>query len=186
MSARTETLYTPDDLLAMPDGDRDELVDVRLVERRSGAWSAHEATRLMTLILQCDPSQRMRWQLNSGASYQAFPNGRIRKADLSYLSLGRLPKERVPDGHLKLAPDLAVEAISPNDLHYETDRKVDENLKADTRLVWVVNPEIRTVLIYRTDGTIGGVRESGELDGEDVIPGFRCAVTGLFATPKVP
>jgi Uma2 family endonuclease len=126
------------------------------------------------------------WLLNSGASYQTILNRRIRKPDLSFICLGRLPDEQIPDGYIKLAPDLAVEVISPNDIHYETDQKVDEYLKAGTRLVWVVNPVVRTVLIYRADGSIGGVRESGELDGEDVIPGFRCRVADLFATPKAP
>jgi Uma2 family endonuclease len=186
MSATTETLYTPEDLLAMPDGDHYELIDGRLVERNKGAWSVHVATRLMTLISQFDPSQRMGWLLHSGATYQAFVKGRIRKTSLSFICLGRLPNERVPSGQIKLAPDLAVEVISPNDIHYETDQRVDDYLKAGTRLVWVVNPEIRTVLIYRADGSIGGVRESSVLDGEDVIPGFRCAVTDLFATPKAP
>jgi Uma2 family endonuclease len=186
MSATTETLYTPEDLLAMPDGDDYELVDGRLVERNMGAWSVHVGSRLFLMIGQFDPLQRMGWLLMSEASYQAFPKGKVRRPDLSFICLGRLPEERVPDGHLKIAPDLAVEVISPNDIHYETDQKVDEYLKAGTRLVWVVNPVIRTVLIYRADGSIGGVRESGVLDGEDVIPGFRCAVTDLFATPKAP
>src|SRR3954465_636657 len=119
MSATTETLYTPEDLLAMPDGDESELVDGRLVERHMGAWSVHVATRLMALIIQFDPSQRLGWLLMSDASYQAFPKGKIRKPDPSFICLGRLPDERVPDGHIKLAPDLAVEVISPNDIHYE-------------------------------------------------------------------
>lgn len=186
MSTTTETRYTPDDLLAMPDGDHYELVDGRLVERNMGAWSIHVATRLMALIIQFDPSQELGWLLNSDASYQIFPNGKIRKPDVSFIRVGRLPGERMPDGYLKLAPDLAVEVISPNDVHYETDQKVDEYLKAGVRLVWVVNPVIRTVLIYRVDGSIAGVREPGELDGEDVLPGFRCGVAGLFATPKAP
>jgi hypothetical protein len=45
-----------------------------------------------------------------------------------------------------------------------------------------VNPEVRTVLIYRANGSIVGVRESDILEGEDVIPGFRCPVAELFTT----
>ncbi len=126
----------------MPDGDEYELVDGRLVERNLDAWSVHVAHAIDGRIFQFDPTQRLGWLLMSEASYQAFPKGRIRKPDLSFICLGRLPDERVPDGHIKLAPDLAVEVISPNDIHYETDQKVDEYLKAGTRLVWVVNPEV--------------------------------------------
>ncbi len=186
MSTTTEVLYTPDDLLVMPDGYRYELVDGRLVERNMGAWSVHVASRLMALLFRFDEEQRLGWYLMSDASYQVFPNNRIRKPDVSFVRVGRFPDERAPDGYIQLAPDLAVEVVSPHDVHYETDQKVDEYLKAGVRLVWVVNPEVRTVLIYRLDGSIGGVREGGELDGEDVIPSFRCAVASLFATPKAP
>ena len=98
----------------MPDGDDYELVDGRLVEQNSGAWSAHVATRLMALlILRFDPLATDGLVIHFRASYQAFPNGRIRKPAVSLICLGRLPDERVPDGHIKLAPDLAVEVISP-------------------------------------------------------------------------
>ena len=155
MSATTEILYTPEDLLAMPDGDDYELVDGRLVERNMGAWSVHVATRLMALIVQFDPAATVGLAPRCPTrAIKPFPKGKIRKPDLSFIRLGRLPGERVPDGHIKLAPDLAVEVISPNDIHYETDRKVEEYLKAGTRLVWVVNPEVRTVL---SSSTVSGM-----------------------------
>ena len=184
MSLSTDLIYTPDDLLTMPEGDRYELIDGRLVERNMGGWSVHVGTRLLILIGSFDPKQKIGWLLTTDASYQCFPKNRVRRPDLSFICLGRLPEERVPDGHIRIAPDLAVEVISPNDLDYETDRKVEDYLQAGTRLVWVVNPEVRTVLVYRGDGSIAGTREPGELDGEDVIPGFRCRVFDLFVTPK--
>jgi hypothetical protein len=39
------------------------------------------------------------------------------------------------------------------------------------------------VLIRRADGTADEVSEQGELDGEDVLPGFRCRVAELFQPP---
>jgi Uma2 family endonuclease len=110
----------------------------------------------------------------------------VRKPDVSFIRFGRLPGEEVPQGHIPIAPDLAVEVISPNDLAYDIDERVADYLGAGTRLVWVVNPVQRTVLIYRHDGSIAGVREGGELSGEDVVPGFRCPVHSLFITPVPP
>ncbi len=186
MSLSTELVYTPDDLLTMPEGDQYKLIDGRLVERNMGAWSVHVASRLLALIARFDPDQKLGWLLMGDASYQCFPNGRVRKPDLSLIRLGRLPDERVPAWHITLAPDLAVEVISPNVIDYETDRKLEDYLKAGTRLVWVINPEVRTILIYHVNGSIAGTREPGELDGEEVIPGFRCQVSDLFVTPKAP
>jgi Uma2 family endonuclease len=53
-------------------------------------------------------------------------------------------------------------------------------LTVGVRLIWVVNPVARTVKIYRADGTITGLREQDVLEGEDVVPGFRCTISELF------
>jgi Uma2 family endonuclease len=67
---------------------------------------------------------------------------------------------------------------------YEVDQEVDDYLAAGVRLVWMVNPERRTVWVYRVDGPVRFLREPDELSGEDVLPGFRCLVSELF--PPMP
>jgi Uma2 family endonuclease len=187
-TVETPTLYTPEDLLTMPDGDLYELVDGKLVERNMGAWSSYVGTRLLRRLGNFSEDHFLGWVFGSDASYQCFPHRPrlVRKPDISFIRLGRLPGERAPQGHTLIAPDLAVEVISPNDLAYDIDERVADFLAASTRLVWVVNPVQRTVLIYRHDGSIAGVREGGELDGEDAVPGFRCPVHLLFVTPAPP
>ncbi len=59
------------------------------------------------------------------------------------------------------------------------------NTFAGVRLVWVINPRNHTVRVYRADGSSGSLREDDELDGEDVLPGFRCPVQNLFPRPPV-
>ena len=54
--------------------------------------------------------------------------------------------------------------------------KVGDWLSAGCRLVWVVDPERRVARVYRHDGTETIVDETGALDGEDVLPGFSCAL----------
>ena len=103
----------------------------------------------------------------------------IRCPDVAFVTAGRLPE--ITKGFLRLAPDLAVEIISPGDLYTEVVEKVDEYLQAGVRLVWVIDPRRKTVRIYRPAGqaqlTLGLV---DELDGEDVIPGFKLPVARLF------
>ena len=55
--------------------------------------------------------------LPEGTSYQCFPAApeKVRRPDTSFIRLGRLPGEELPEGHLRIAPDLAVEVVSPND-----------------------------------------------------------------------
>jgi Uma2 family endonuclease len=87
------------------------------------------------------------------------------------------------EGHLTVSPDIAVEILSPSDRAYEISRKVSDYLAAGTRLVWVVNPESKIVEIHRSEGCGTILRESDILEGEDVLPGFRCPVAELFQPP---
>ncbi|HXD87398.1 MAG TPA: Uma2 family endonuclease, partial [Urbifossiella sp.] len=73
-----------------------------------------------------------------------------------------------------------VEVASPNDGYEEIQSRVADFQSAQTRLIWVVSPHTRSVLIRRLDGSCAELREDGELSGEDVIPGFRCKVAELF------
>jgi Uma2 family endonuclease len=66
---------------------------------------------------------------------------------------------------------------------YEVDVKVQELLDAGTPLIWVVNPERRTVAIHWASGTGTILRENDEIDGEAVLPGFRCRVAEFFQPP---
>lgn len=69
---------------------------------------------------------------------------------------------------------------------WETDQRVEEYLQAGVQLVWVINPQSRTVLVYRANGSIIGLREHDEISGENVLPGFRCRVGQLFQLPTSP
>ena len=51
---------------------------------------------------------------------------------------------------------------------------------AGARMVWVVNPRRRTVTVHRPGAQPLVLREADTLDGQDVVPGFRCAVRDVF------
>jgi len=79
-----------------------------------------------------------------------------------------------------------VEVISPNDLAKDLDEKLEDYLRAGVKLIWVINPETRTLQIYYPDGTSRRLHETDEVSGDSVIPGFRCPVAALFpAVPEV-
>jgi Uma2 family endonuclease len=114
--------------------------------------------------------------------YQCFPHrpGLVRRPDVSFVRYGRLPGEVLPKGWIKIPPDLAVEVVSPNDGADELDEELEDYQDVGVPLIWVIYPQSRTVTVYRDDGSVSRLRESDELSGEDVIPGFRCAVRELF------
>jgi Uma2 family endonuclease len=182
MSTVSEQTYTPEDLLAMPDRKKYELVDGHLVERHRSVLSNWVAGRLCRFIDIFVDDHQFGWTWAAGQGYVCFPNSprKLRFPDVSYVSRKRLPEGLTSEGYIYIAPDLAVEVVSPNDLSYEVERKVVEYLDAGVTLVWVIDPEARTVRIHRGDGSIGWLREDGELSGEEVLPGFRCRLATIF------
>jgi Uma2 family endonuclease len=86
----------------------------------------------------------------------------------------------VPQGHCRVAPDLVIEAVSPNDTAYEVEDKIAQWLGAGVRLVWVIYPETQRVQVHRADGTVTKLQSAEQLSGEDVIPGFQCQVAAVF------
>ena len=96
----------------------------------------------------------------------------VRAPDVAFISAARLP-DPPPRGFAELAPDLAVEVLSPDDRPGEVLAKVGDWLNAGARLVWVVDPARVIVRVYRADGSESIVGETDALRGEDVLPGFE-------------
>jgi len=97
---------------------------------------------------------------------------RVRAPDVAFVSSLRLPGGRLPEGFLQGAPDLAIEVLSPSDNPLDVQQKVRDYLEADSRLVWVVAPQAKTVTVYRADGSARLLREHDTLEGEAVLPGL--------------
>ena len=182
----TKAAFTPEDLLKLPDAVNYELVDGTLVERHMGSESSAVALAIGTLLMTFVKGRQLGHVFTTDCGYQCFPAhpNRVRKPDISFIRMGRLPDERIPEGHIRIAPDLAVEVVSPGDLAYEVDEKVEQYLEAGVRLVWVVSPKTRTVRIHRPKGDaagpISGLAEADTISGEDVVPAFQCRVAEFF------
>lgn len=172
----------PEDLLAMPNGDHYELIDGVLKEKAMGAESDEINCTINMLLTAFARQNRLGHVYGSQTGYRCFPNKpkQVRKPDTSFVAAGRLPDDRTPKGDILLAPDLAVEVVSPNDTYEEVAVRIADLKSAGVKLIWVVSPETKTVLIRRADGTCAEVGEAGTLSGEGVLPGFACAVAELF------
>lgn len=167
-----------------------EFVNGNYQEKVMGWESEWIAMNLGVLLGNHCRIHRCGWINGSNASYRCFeevfpddPN-RIRKPDLSFIRIERMPRRGMPTGYCEIVPDLAVEVISPNDLYSEVDDKVSEYLLAGVRLVWVVNPQRKLIHVHRAEGADSTLRGSDELSGEDVVPGFRCSLNDVFQWPE--
>jgi Uma2 family endonuclease len=106
----------------------------------------------------------------------------VRYPDGSFIRRGRLPDDKPPKGHIRIAPDIALEVVSPNDAAEAIQIKIDEYLRAGVRLVWVVYPSTRQIFVHRPDSSVSRLTAADELTGEDVLPGLSCRVADFFAS----
>lgn len=100
--------------------------------------------------------------------------------DVAFVQADRLPPREERIGFLELAPDLAIEIISPSDRINDANDKVIEYLNAGTRLVWLVDPRRHAVTVYTSDRSARLLLEDDHLDGGDVLPGFHLVVDEIF------
>ena len=104
--------------------------------------------------------------------------------DAAIVSRDRLPAGQAQLGFLELAPDLAVEIVSPSDRWFTVSGKVDAYLVAGVQVVWVIEPAARAARVYTPEGPERRLHAaSGDvLQAESVLPGFRLALRELFDT----
>jgi Uma2 family endonuclease len=180
----TTTIVTADELLALPTGmgKRYELVAGELRVMSPAGWEHGEiAANIADLVGAFIRQQKLgrRFGAETGFLLRRDPDT-VRAPDFAFIANEHLPKDRPMEAYWPGAPDLAVEVLSPGDTTGEVSEKVDEWLAAGCAAVWVVDPKLKTVTVYRSR-TDAEIRTAGEtLVGDPVVPGFSCPVDELF------
>jgi Uma2 family endonuclease len=178
--ATTTRTATDEDLLRLPhDGRKYELVDGQIRVTPAGGRHGQVIVRLTVRLGLFVAEKHLGEVLESSTGYR-LPGGNVRSPDLSFVAAGRLPGGKAPEGFLELAPDLAVEVLSPEDQPRQILDKVGEYLGAGVRLVWVIDPRKRRAAVHRTLTDVREISETGALDGMDVLPGFSCPLAEIL------
>ena len=108
-----------------------------------------------------------------------------RLPDLAFVSNERLPEEGEVDGIAPMAPDLAVEVISPKDIWEKVTAKIEDYFAAGVRQVWLVSLRSRTVSIYDSPTKVTILTENEDLTSEAILPGFRCRIGEIFGKKRI-
>ena len=181
----TKTLQcsTASELFGMPDdGFRYELVKGEL-RKMSPSGSEHGAVivNITVLLAQYVKSNKLGvcFGAETGFKIESDPDT-VRAPDVAFIRRERIPASGITKKFWPGAPDLAVEVLSPGDTRAEVDEKVEDWLQTGARAVWVINPKRRGVSVYRPTTDVTRLSEDDELDGGEVVPGFRCKVSEIF------
>ena len=183
-------LLTAEDFLTMPEvpGKRFELVDGELVEMPGtgllhNALLGHVFVLLRSYVRAHDLG--MVGVDGLGIVLRRDPDI-VRVPDVSFVARDRLPKGALSESFLPFAPDLAVEIVSPSDRAAEVHAKVREYLDAGSRVVWVMWSPTRSVSVHRAGLPTVELGPDDELDGGDVLPGFRVRVREILPPAGAP
>jgi Uma2 family endonuclease len=158
-----------------------ELVDGILVEKGMGYRESLLAGFLIAALRAFVRPRNLGLVSGPDGFVRLFP-GLVRAPDVAYASWDRFPDGKVPDRPVPtLAPDLVAEILSESNTAKEMGRKRGEYFSQGVSVVWEIDPETRTVMVYEPDGTATTLTESDRLDGGDVLPGFSLELRELFA-----
>ena len=83
------------------------------------------------------------------------------------------------------APRLAVEIRSDSNTWPELRRKAARYLTAGTAMVWLVDPEARSLELHLPDTAPQKLGGDDVIEGGDLLPGFRAAVGDFFPDQSV-
>jgi Uma2 family endonuclease len=182
MNTTAATLLTAEELWCLPEnGKHLSLVRGVIVEEPlpGGEHGAIVAAFGYLLI---------RWAKASGVGVAGIRAGFILARDpdtvvgpdLSFVRASRLPEGRIPVQFYDLAPDLAVEVISPSETAEGVQEKVRDYLAAGASLVVLVYPRTRLLIAHAADGSSRTYREDETFSDPAILPGFSCHVAELF------
>lgn len=100
--------------------------------------------------------------------------------DVGFVKKERLTDQDYEGGYYPVAPDLAVEVISPTDSDKKLRRKITNYLQAGVT-VWVVDPGDGLVEIHAPGQFVEVIEKDGTIDGGQVLPGFSLKVSMFLA-----
>lgn len=157
-----------------------EWIDGVIVEKAVGNFQATVTARLIFFLELYLNQHDLGYLLTPDGKVRPKPN-EILSPDISFVAWNRTPQRAIPDT-LPFGPDLAVEVLSPANTTAEMDRKRRDLFAAGTRLMWLVEPELPSVVVYTAaDEPPVILHERDTLTGGEVLPGFELSIREWFS-----
>jgi Uma2 family endonuclease len=181
--ATVSSLMTAAQLEALPSDDfryeliRGELFQMSPAGREHGKIALIFARHFSTFIELHDLGEV--YMAETGFILRRNPDT-VRAPDCAFVATERLAEIEGVKGYIPIAPDLAVEVISPNDRYSEVDRKVQDWLAFGVRTVVVINPRTQLTTVYHPNCEPVILNRDETLELPEVAPGWSFALRELF------
>jgi Uma2 family endonuclease len=182
MSPVTPRLLTAEDLWRLPDNGkrlvlvRGEVIKTMPPGGQHGMIALELGTRLR-LWARSGPGGCV--GVESGFILARAPDT-VRGPDVFSVRAERIPPSGIPEFYWEIAPDVAVEIVSPGESAADVREKVRDYLAAGTALVWVIYPCTQEIIVHTPDGLARTYSRHEVLAHFDILPEFSCAIAELF------
>lgn len=168
-------------LPAPSNGARQELLLGKVVSMPPPSFQHGEVQLAIGALLQAfiRKHQLGRIVTESGVRTTRRPDS-VRGPDLAFWSKQRLPLNAEVEGYPEVPADLIVEIVSESKRRRAMRRKLKEYFDSGVKLIWVVDIESHSVSVFQKAGKGITLLEDNEIDGGNVLPGFRCNISDFF------
>jgi Uma2 family endonuclease len=165
-----------------PDDTLYEVVDGEIKEKIVGVQEGVTASRLYGFLFMFLSQHRLGIAVVEILFLIDRSKDLQRRPDVAFVSAERWPMKRpAPDtAAWEVVPDLAIEVVSPTNTAVGVQAKIIEYFDAGVRRVWVIYPKQKSMQVYASTTEIRGLEIGDDLDGGDLIPGFRLPLGTLF------
>ena len=169
-------------LVSVPDDMLYEVVDGKIVEKIVGVHEAEIATLLIEFLAPFARLHRLGRVFGETIFRIDQSKNLQRRPDVAFVSHARWPAQRrAPKVAVwDMVPDLAIEIVSPSNTADHVQEKIHEYFQAGVSRVWVVYPRQKEMYVYASPTQIQVLQLGQDLDGGELVPGFRLPLTALF------
>ena len=183
-SAESRRLYTAEHLALLPDdGHRHQLVEGELVREPPPGFDHGSVVARIARALLVHVERTGTGFVVAGDSGFILHRGpdTVLAPDVAFIARERMPRRvREQRPWPEVAPDLVVEVKSPSDSRRGLVAKAQRWLKSGTRMVWIVDPAAREVIVVRPDHELEPRRDGDVLSGDPILPGLMIPVEQLW------
>jgi Uma2 family endonuclease len=142
------------EFLALPEGETGyELVDGKAISKVLPKWYHSKTQGKLLLLLDDWCGERGEVGVEWAVTLQRNQLDWVPIPDLLYVSFNRLDSNLNEDAPCPVAPELAVEIISPDQTFGYMAQKAADYLSAGVLRVWVVDPREQSITVFYPDAS---------------------------------
>jgi Uma2 family endonuclease len=170
--------------MSQSDDIHQELIHGEIHEMAPTGWLHGDVTSILSMHIQSHVLSNKLGRVTAAETGFRLNDDTVLAPDIGFIRAERVP-EKLPDGFVPLAPDLAVEVMSPSNSASEMSQKIKLFFQHGTQLVWVVHPTTKKMDVYQSiDGEtkVDFLDINDTLTGGEVLPDFSLSLSELFET----